>query len=33
MIEFLLGLTLGIIFGAVGLICGAIIYDKNHPDD
>nr|DAZ60086.1 MAG TPA: Protein of unknown function (DUF1056) [Caudoviricetes sp.] len=33
MITFLLGLTLGIIVGAVGLICVAIIYDKHHPDE
>lgn len=33
MIEFLLGLALGIIIGATGLICVAIMYDKHHPDD
>lgn len=33
MIEFLLGLTLGVIIGAAGLICAAIMYDKHHPDD
>lgn len=33
MITFLLGLTLGIIFGVVGLVCVAIMYDKHHPDD
>lgn len=33
MITFLLGLTLGIIFGVTGIICVAIMYDKNHPDE
>ena len=33
MITFLLGLTLGIIFGATGLACVAIMYDKHHPDE
>nr|DAE57617.1 MAG TPA: Protein of unknown function (DUF3789) [Caudoviricetes sp.] len=33
MITFLLGFTLGIIFGVAGLICVAIMYDKHHPDD
>lgn len=33
MITFLLGLTLGIIFGATGLVCVAIIYNKHHPDE
>lgn len=33
MTEFLLGLTLGIIVGVVGLVCTAIMYDKHHPDD
>lgn len=33
MITFLLGLTLGIIIGIVGLACVAIVYDKHHPDD
>lgn len=33
MITFLLGLTLGIIVGTTGLICVAIMYDKNHPDE
>lgn len=33
MITFLLGFTLGTIFGAVGLVCVAIMYDKHHPDD
>lgn len=33
MITFLLGLTLGIIVGAVGLVCVEIMYDKHHPDD
>lgn len=33
MITFLLGLTLGIIVGVVGLVCVAIMYDKHHPDD
>jgi hypothetical protein len=32
MITFLLGLTLGIIFGVVGFVCVAIMYDKHHPD-
>lgn len=31
MIEFLLDFTLGTIFGAVGLICVAIMYGKHHP--
>lgn len=29
MITFLLGLTLGIIVGAAGLVCIAIMYDKH----
>lgn len=33
MITFLLGLTLGVIVGVVGLACVAIMYDKHHPDD
>lgn len=33
MITFLLGFTLGIIFGVVGLVCAAIMYDKHHPDE
>nr|DAH23657.1 MAG TPA: Protein of unknown function (DUF3789) [Caudoviricetes sp.] len=33
MITFLLGLTLGIIFGVTGLVRAAIMYDKHHPDD
>ena len=33
MITFLLGLTLGVIFGATGLVCAAIMYDKRHPDE
>nr|DAF90332.1 MAG TPA: hypothetical protein [Myoviridae sp. ctsQA11] len=33
MITFLLGLTLEIIFGVVGLVCIAIMYDKHHPDE
>lgn len=33
MITFLLGLTLGIIFGVVGLACVAIMYDKYHSDE
>lgn len=32
MTTFLLGLTLGIIVGVVGLACAAIMYDKHHPD-
>ena len=33
MITFLLGLTLGIIFGATGLVCVAITHNKHHPDE
>jgi hypothetical protein len=33
MITFLLGFTLGIIVGVVGLVCVVIMYDKRHPDD
>lgn len=33
MITFLLGLALGTIIGATGLVCVAIMYDKHHPDD
>jgi hypothetical protein len=33
MIAFTLGLTLGTIFGATGLVCVAIMYSKHHPDD
>lgn len=32
MIAFVLGFTLGAIFGVVGLVCVAIMYDKHHPD-
>lgn len=32
MITFLLEFTLGAIFGVVGLVCVAIMYDKHHPD-
>ena len=31
--SFLLGFTLGVIFGVTGLICVATMYDKHHPDD
>lgn len=33
MITFLLGFTLGTIFGATGLVCVVIMYGKHHPDD
>ena len=33
MITFLLGFTLGAIFGAVSLVCVAIMYNKRHPDE
>ena len=33
MITFLLGLAIGTIFGAAGLVCVAIMYDKHHPDE
>lgn len=33
MITFLLGFTLGIIFGVISLVCVAIMYDKHYPDD
>lgn len=33
MIAFLLGFALGIIFGVVGLVCVAIMYNKHHPDE
>lgn len=33
MITFILGFTLGIIVGVVGLVCIAIMYDKHHPDE
>nr|DAF59325.1 MAG TPA: Protein of unknown function (DUF3789) [Siphoviridae sp. ctAsH36]DAG01021.1 MAG TPA: Protein of unknown function (DUF3789) [Siphoviridae sp. ct0Bp21]DAJ76378.1 MAG TPA: Protein of unknown function (DUF3789) [Caudoviricetes sp.] len=33
MITFLLGFALGTIFGAAGLVCVAIMYDKHHPDE
>lgn len=34
MITFLLGLAIGgTIFGLVGLVCIAIMYDKHHPDE
>jgi hypothetical protein len=33
MIAFLLGFTLGTVFGAAGLVYIAIMYDKHHPDD
>jgi hypothetical protein len=32
MITFLLGFTLGTIFGVAGLACVAIMYDKYHSD-
>lgn len=31
-ITFILGFTLGIIVGVVGLVYVAIMYDKHHPD-
>ena len=31
MITFILGFTLGTIFGAAGLVCVAIMYDKHPP--
>lgn len=33
MITFLLGFTLGTIFGTTGLVYVAIMYDKRHTDD
>ena len=33
MITFLLGFAIGIIFGAAGLVCVAIMYNKRHPDE
>lgn len=33
MITFIIGFGLGTIFGAVGLTCVAIMYDKHYPDD
>lgn len=33
MIEFLLSFALGTIFGATGLVCVAIMYNKHHPDE
>lgn len=33
MITFLLGFALGAIFGATGLVCVAIMYDKHHPNE
>lgn len=33
MITFILVFTLGIIFGVVGLVCVAIMYNKHHPDE
>lgn len=33
MITFLLGLTLGTIFGVTGLVCVAIMYNKHHTDE
>ena len=33
MITFILGFTLGAIFGVTGLVCVAIMYDKHHPND
>ena len=33
MITFLLGLTLGTIFGATGLACVAIMCNKHHTDE
>lgn len=33
MITFLLGFTLGTIFGVTGLVCAAIMYDKHYPDE
>lgn len=32
MITFLLEFAIGTIFGATGLICVAIMYDKHHSD-
>lgn len=33
MTTFLLGLTLGTIFGVTGLVCVAIMYNKHHTDE
>lgn len=33
MIAFLLGFTIGTIFGVSGIVCVAIMYDKHHPDE
>ena len=33
MIAFLLGFTLGTIFGAAGIVCVAIMYNKYHTDE
>lgn len=33
MITFILGFTLGAIFGVTGLACVAIMYNKHHTDE
>lgn len=33
MITYLLGFALGIIFGAAGLVCVALMYNKHHTDE
>lgn len=33
MFNFVVGFLIGIITGAVGLVCFALVYNKNHPDE
>lgn len=33
MITFVLGFTLGVIFGVTSLVCVAIMYNKHHTDE
>ena len=33
MMNFASGFLIGVITGVAGLVCFAITYNKNHPDD
>jgi hypothetical protein len=33
MFNFALGFLAGVVTGAIGLVCFALAYSKNHPDE
>lgn len=33
MLNFALGFLVGVVTGVIGLVCFALAYSKNHPDE